>query len=655
MMRSILREAWGLPVDAQDPYGIRPDAARHASMPAELSRAFDGARERLQLARPADEEMRSAMVSAAALHAEEPLPFPRLSQYARFWREGVRTDHEDDVRRLGILTGEAVLAAVAAEDDFWLDRAADGLMLLCELSSWCWVAHEEAGERNGWMVPDPDRPVVDLGAAQTLHVLAWADLALGETLEARVPGLRARLRHEADHRVFTPYLQRRDWHWLHGRAHNWTGWIHQHLIAGALFLLDGAEQRERRDAVLALSLAQLDRYLSSFPDDGGIDEGYSYFWNGASRLFEALDLLSAASGGQLRRRDLSDLEVIGELLRFPQRMDLGEGWFVNVADGPARPPIDQPWDVLHRWGRHLGAEDVCAQALARRVGGAAALIHPELGIGRVLTALGDEEWVGADASTACAPLPVRSWLPKVEVLVTRERAGDDAGLALAVKGGHNDEAHNHLDVGSCIVALDGSPVLVDLGQPTYTALTFTERRYEIWTMTSAWHGVPEVCGLEQGVGADFRALDIEVLTPSAEEDHDGLDIELRAAYPVAAGLTTLRRRALLTRGVSEASVSIEDHWQFDVDVMGACDVAVHHIIAGEVLEHRTGLLLVRALSGAVAQIDWDPCLGMGELERKRIEDPLLISSWGTEIHRLRLIGDDRRCMRVTLRRANANR
>src|SRR5699024_8106882 len=153
-------------------------------------------------------------------------------------------------------------------------------------------------------------------------VLAWADLALGEALESRTPGLRERIRREARIRVFEPYLARRDWHWLHGAAHNWTGWIHQHLIAAALLLLDEETDRARRDAILALSIAQLDRYLASFPADGGIDEGFSYFWIGASRLLEAIDLLVTAGGGLLDREPLAGIEVLGGLLRFPQRMDL---------------------------------------------------------------------------------------------------------------------------------------------------------------------------------------------------------------------------------------------------------------------------------------------------------------------------------------------
>ncbi|MGP9746602.1 heparinase II/III domain-containing protein [Brachybacterium sp. AOP29-B2-41] len=674
-MTSPLRTAWGLEVEAEDEHGVGPEAAARAALPTELSLALDGARERISLPARPSVQLREAMTSPALAVLADPLPFPLLSRYTRFWREGVRTDYENEVRRLGIMTGEAVLAALATGETRWIDRAADGLMLLCELSTWCWVAHEKAHDLRGWIVPDPEAPVVDLGAAQTLQVIAWADLALGEELDERVPGLRQRLRWEARQRVFDPYLARRDWHWLHGAAHNWTGWIHQHLLTAALFLLEEESDRGTRDAVLALSIAQLDRYLASFPADGGIDEGFSYFWNGASRLLEAIDLLITASGGTLSRDAVTGIDVIARLLRYPQGMDLGGGWFVNVADGPARPPADElPWDVLHRWGRHLGADDVVAQALAHRGHSPLPRVQPELGLGRVLTALGDEHWATADSAGVRPPYPARIWLPEVQLLVAREREGDPSGLALAAKGGHNDEAHNHLDVGSYLVALDGSPVLIDLGQPTYTALTFTDRRYEIWTMTSSWHNLPEIRGRQQGVGPEYRAREVTARPgPSASGDQGSgatstLELELAAAYPAEAGLRSYRRSVSLDRGSEPgAEVRIEDAWLLDPvgpaegesdpdapAVPAAPDVVLNHVIAGDPIDHRPGLLLVRAPSGALAEIRWAPALGSGTLERREIEDPLLAASWGAAVHRLRLTVADAGTATVTVRSAGSD-
>src|SRR5699024_1226834 len=245
-------------------------------------------------------------------------------------------------------------------------------------------------------------------------------------------------------------------------------------------------------------------------------------------------------------------------------------------------------------------------------------------------------------------LAAETWLQDVQLLVARGRGGDPGGPALAVKGGHNDEAHNHLDVGSYLVALDGAPVLIDLGQPTYTARTFTERRYEIWTMTSSWHNLPEIRGHQQGVGERFRAVEVQPElqeTGTAEALGPGpgsaLHLELREAYPAAAGLRSWRRTAALDRDAR--TVRISDTWELEArsgheDVPA---VLLRHVIAGDPLEHAPGLLRVRTLSGTVAELRWEAELGTGALERREIDDPLLAASWGGAVHRLSLEGAER--------------
>lgn len=645
-----LRTAWTLPVDPRDVWGTGEGAAQWA-LPASLSDAFDEVRDHLGTPRLAPDGTppllppgaREVILEEAQASVEEPWPRPLLSLYARYWRSGVRFDYEIEVRNLGMVTAQAALAALATGEEQWIDRAADGLLQMCELSTWCWVAHEEVNRRRGWVVPDPESAVVDLGAAQVVEVLAWADLALAPALEARVPGLRERIRYEFRRRVVDPVLARRDWWWVaRPSVNNWTGWIHQHLIAGSLLLLDREEDRAARDAMLALAIAQQERYLVSLPTDGGIDEGFNYFWNGASRLLESIELLFTASGGVLSPETTAKIPVLGALARYPHRMELGEGWYVNVADGPARPGAAQPWDAMHRWGRLLGDAEVVAGALAHRGTEDAPPLDVSAGLGRVLGALGDPEWIASRQEPA--PMPASSWLPEVGLWVARERSGTSDGLALAAKGGHNDESHNHLDVGSVMVALDASPVLIDLGQPTYLAHTFSERRYEIWTMVSSWHTLPTIAGHEQGVGEQYRAevLAAPTLTGGTEE----FVLELAGAYPGEAGVRSWRRRTVLDRaqnpvgpdaGADGAVVEIEDRWELDPRV--AADggaVRAHHVLAGDVLEHVPGRLCLRALSGTLAQLEWDPAVGEGELERREVEDPLLQASWGDVVHRLTL-------------------
>jgi hypothetical protein len=66
----------------------------------------------------------------------------------------------------------------------------------------------------------------------------------------------------------------------------------------------------------------------------------------------------------------------------------------------------------------------------------------------------------------------------------------DETYICAAKAGDNADSHNHNDVGSFTIYKGGKPLIIDLGVGTYTRETFSDRRYEIWTMQSQFHNVP---------------------------------------------------------------------------------------------------------------------------------------------------------------------
>jgi hypothetical protein len=155
-----------------------------------------------------------------------------------------------------------------------------------------------------------------------------------------------------------------------------------------------------------------------------------------------------------------------------------------------------------------------------------------------------------------APLLRDIWLPDIEVMAARDSA-HDAGFYLAAKGGHNDESHNHNDIGNFVVFVDGDPVLVDAGVETYTAKTFSDRRYEIWTMQSAYHSLlPTVDGIQQEPGAIFAARNVSY---AVDDVSAALTLDVAGAYPPAAKLANWRRTVTLQRG---AAVTIVDVFAF---------------------------------------------------------------------------------------------
>jgi hypothetical protein len=235
-------------------------------------------------------------------------------------------------------------------------------------------------------------------------------------------------------------------------------------------------------------------------------------------------------------------------------------------------------------------------------------IAPVAGLGRALIGFTDDAWWAS--AKADLPLSRSTYLAELQVLVVRETAGTSHGLTLAIKGGHNNENHNHNDIGSFIAALDGTPVLIDLGQPTYTALSFTDRRYEHWVVRSDWHNVALINGQEQLPGAQYGATEVH-----AQEN--SLALDLSHAYPTA---SRYRRVATLDAG----AIIIADEWEGSAEQ--------HFVIAGTPLSQEPGRIRIDTLTGGHVELSWNS--GTGRVESRAVEDKLLEGVWGPTVHRL---------------------
>lgn len=561
----------------------------------------------------------TVLLAEASAALARPAPVLTATAWARTFRDGVRTDYEDAARELRERVTSLVLAAVLTGEVPpgpvpFLDGAIDGLVALAEATTWCWAPHDRHTARRGEVLADPGDPFLDLGAAEVASLFAWADHVLGPHLDLRAPGLRRRLRREVEIRVLTPFERIRDWHWLglDGDAHNWNPWIHSAVLTAAL-LLEADDERRRR--LIGLVVEGLGHYLAVLPDDGGVDEGVAYWWHGACRLLETLDLLA----------DARDLPVPAPLIRFPHRMHLGGDAYVNAGDGPARLSPAQPWHVLYRWGERLGDAEVRAFAVSRaRAGGR--LVWPSAGLGRALQGLADPRWRRAvEAEPAGTWFSREEWLPRVQVLVAREAAGTPRGLTVAVKAGHNGERHNHLDVGSYWVAVDGVPVVVDVGQPTYTAASFGPDRYRAWPLRSEWHNVPEP-GAPQEPGEVFGARDVRVDLAAAAVSFSA---DLAGAYP--AGLSRWIRTVRLVRATEDATAYV-----LVADEGSSGPFRLRHVLAGDV-ELGDGEAFVVHSGSRVLRLSWDARGATPELERRPLDDPLLRAAWGDHLNRLTLL------------------
>jgi hypothetical protein len=483
----------------------------------------------------------------AALGADWPtLPATLFLEYARIGNRA-NFEHVQSARRT--MLRDLVLAECVEGHGRFLDDIANGIWTTCEETYWGYPAHVNA-QAAGVDLPDVEEPTVDLFAGEAAALLAWSVALLGDRLDAVSPLVRRRVAFEVKRRVLDPCLERDDFWWMgfdpgvHG-VNNWNPWVNSNWLASVLLL---EQEPERRVAAVDKILRSLDIFLSTYAETGGCDEGPSYWGRAAASLFDCLDLLHSATGGRL---DAFDDTKIANMGRYIYRAHIAGDYVVDFADASAvnRPPAS----LVYRYGTAIRDRDMM------RFGAWLLEKEPELrsdSIGRILPALFD---LPADLPVEAAPpLPREFWFAGIQVLVARDAEGTADGFFLAAKAGHNGESHNHNDVGSFIVYIDGKPVIVDAGVETYRRQTFSPQRYEIWTMQSAYHtllpvfDLPGYPGVQQSPGDAFAARAVK---PRFDDGGTQLAVDIAATYPPEAALLTWSRVITLERG---AAVVIED-------------------------------------------------------------------------------------------------
>ena len=476
------------------------------------------------------EALRRSYITCGGEYAGQPWISLPATVFAQFKSTGNRTAYEALMfgkrRRLAAL----VMAEVAEGQGRFMNDIIDGLQSTLEETWWGLPAH------YGKNIPVADDQNVDLFNAETAALVAWTSYVLADRIDAFSPLLRKRIDSEISRRILRPALQKKWWWKTAGM--NWNPWISSNWLACVLFCEHDAQRR--KEAITQIAAA-LDAFISAYPADGGCDEGPGYWDRAAASLADCLMLLREASAGAV---DLSRNAKIAAMGSYIYKMYIGNGYCVNFADAHDNRMVQQ-LNAVYPFGRYLHDRTMTRfaayTAQQQQFADSAAAIYLRSGnwpvLGRELMML---RHVGSMLDeTPEEPAAADMWLPDLQIMTARR-----GSMFVAMKGGHNDESHNHNDVGSFIVYAGGEPLLIDPGVGEYTAQTFGKGRYDIWTMQSEYHNLPLINGVAQANGRSYAAR--------AVKHADGrLTMDIAAAYTDSAAVRTWTRTVKATRSAVE--------------------------------------------------------------------------------------------------------
>ena len=479
----------------------------------------------------------AARIKAAEKALAEPIPGLPDELYLEFSRNGNRRNYERPYHARVSALSALLLGECLENKGRFLPGIVARVKAIAAERSWSMPAHD------GSLSCFNGTPHIDLGSSRRTLVFAFVYDWLRDVLPQDVKDL---VRAECDRRTFQPYLatsrepDKRKWprrHWWYEGVNNWNSVCNSCVVRAALAMID---DRRLRAEFVASAEHTVPFAMKGYTDDGYCSEGMGY-WNYGYGHHLSLGLaVRAATGGKV---DLFSNPRHRAVMMYPYGYRLVEWKSPHFADGGGNPDV-----VLLALQRQVFPDISCRRAAELDV-----LAGDITAIS--LRAFGQDP--GPARADGLDELPCRTWFPDAQVLISRgvwpKRT---MRLGVAVKGGHNAELHNHNDVGSYAIMLDGVEMCGDPGGEVYTRRTFSKNRYVSKVLNSYGHPVPVVGGKLQKTGRDAAA---KVLRADFSDGRDVLELDCTAAYDVPT-LKSLVRTMTFDR--TNATVAVTDHAEF---------------------------------------------------------------------------------------------
>lgn len=561
--------------------------------------------------------VRQEYIQRAENYLEYDWPVVKATDYLEFIRSGER--RQNVYSACSNALSSLVMGELVEGKKRFLDQIVNGVWYYSEQTWWGWSAHL-GPQKAGLGLPDINDPVVDLGVGEVTSNLSLILYLFKDEFDKIHPLISQRLRQEIFRKSLTPYFERDDFGYMGfkgGRPNNWNPWVNYNMLTSYLLL---ETDPVNKVAEVQKIINSLDKFLNGYSDDGGCDEGPSYWGVAGAVLYESLEMLNNVTGGKF---DVFDDPLIQNIGRYFHKVNIHAPYFINFADADAT--VSGNAVVVYKYGKSIN--DPVMQKFGAYLGKMNRLGEGPVG-GKIISQITNLSIINEiRAAEAEEALVSDFWFPETEVAGARDREGSFEGFFFGAKGGFNAESHNHNDVGSCLLYFNGKPCLIDLGREEYIAKTFSSRRYEIWTMQSAYHNLPSINGANQMQGANFKA---GKSTFKADTRKATFSTDIAGAYPENAFVKSWVRTYTLNRG---ENFTISDRYELG----GMKDEPTYSnlITYCKVSALKAGILQFTG-DGFTLNMSYNPKMVTPEIEFIEVTDRTLKRYWPEGVTRVRL-------------------
>ncbi len=399
--------------------------------------------------------------------------------------------------------------------------------------------------------------LVELSTAGYAHNIAQALYLLGDKLH---PEIREQALAGLYQRAFIPLMrtfktQNEDHTWLIG-TNNWNAVCLAGVTGAALTVI---KNKNERATFVAIAERYIKNFVSGFLDDGYCTEGLSYFNYGFGRYITLRENILQSTDGKL---DLfRDNPKLQKIAWFLPNMEIINGVYPAIAD--CRTGTQPSAGILRYLSKRLdmGLRTYETMSLEGRAND---LMEDIIYVFDDFSSQSRLQTAGRNGGDQ-----LRAFFNVAGVLTLRPAETHEHSMGVLLKGGNNNEHHNHNDLGSFTIVAGNEIMIGDPGSIPYTAKTFSAQRYEYRTIGSYGHPVPLVGGKQQRAGVDAQA---KILKTDFTDQRDFLSMDLSSAYDIPG---TLIREFSYSRGKTEELIlsdcfSFPEALTFETSLITGC-------------------------------------------------------------------------------------